>query len=79
MTKETKNTNTSSAKPSTPTSTTSATPRKKLTLNTTAFQKKLSSISVNNLLDEEPDYEKMPSLAKTKRNREKQKTKLNQI
>jgi small GTP-binding protein domain len=39
------------------------------------FQKKLSSISVNNLLDEEPDYEKMPSLAKTKRNREKQKTK----
>ena len=75
MTKETKNTNTSSAKPSTPTSTTSTPPRKKLTLNTTAFQKKLSSISVNNLLDEEPDYEKMPSLAKTKRNREKQKTK----
>ncbi len=75
MTKETKNTNTSSAKPTTPTSTTSAPPRKKLTLNTTAFQKKLSSISVNNLLDEEPDYEKMPSLAKTKRNREKQKTK----
>ena len=74
MTKETKNTNTSSAKPSTPTST-SVPPRKKLTLNTTAFQKKLSSISVNNLLDEEPDYEKMPSLAKTKRNREKQKTK----
>ena len=75
MTKETKNTNTSSAKPSTPTSTTSTPPRKKLTLNTTAFQKKLSSISVNNLLDEEPDYEKMPSLAKIKRNREKQKTK----
>ena len=75
MTKETKNTNTSSAKPSTPTSATSTPPRKKLTLNTTAFQKKLSSISVNNLLDEEPDYEKMPSLAKTKRNREKQKTK----
>ncbi len=75
MTKETKNTNTSSAKPSTTTSTTSTPPRKKLTLNTTAFQKKLSSISVNNLLDEEPDYEKMPSLAKTKRNREKQKTK----
>ena len=52
-----------------------AAPRKKLTLNTTAFQKKLSSISVNNILDEEPDYEKMPSLAQTKRNREKQKTK----
>ena len=69
MTKETKNTNTTSAKPS-PTSTTSAPPRKKLTLNTTAFQKKLSSISVNNLLDEEPDYEKMPSLARTKRNRD---------
>jgi translation initiation factor IF-2 len=53
----------------------SAAPRKKLTLNTTAFQKKLSSISVNNILDEEPDYEKMPSLAKTKRNREKQNKK----
>ena len=52
-----------------------AAPRKKLTLNTTAFQKKLSSISVNNILDEEPDYEKMPSLAKTKRNREKQNKK----
>jgi len=51
-----------------------AAPRKKLTLNTTAFQKKLSSISVNNILDEEPDYEKMPSLARTKRKREKQKT-----
>ena len=52
-----------------------AVPRKKLTLNTTAFQKKLSSISVNNILEEEPDYEKMPSLAKTKRNREKQNKK----
>ena len=52
-----------------------ATPRKKLTLNTTAFQKKLSSLSVNNILDDEPDYEKMPSLAKTKRNREKQNKK----
>ena len=52
-----------------------AAPRKKLTLNTTAFQKKLSSISVNNILEEEPDYEKMPSLAKTKRNREKQNKK----
>lgn len=51
-----------------------AAPRKKLTLNATAFQKKLSSISVNNILDEEPDYEKMPSLARTKRKREKQKT-----
>jgi len=51
-----------------------AAPRKKLTLNTTAFQKKLSSISVNNILEEEPDYEKMPSLARTKRKREKQKT-----
>jgi translation initiation factor IF-2 len=53
-----------------------AAPRKKLTLNTTAFQKKLSSISVNNILEEEPDYEKMPSLARTKRKREKQKTNL---
>ena len=53
----------------------SAAPRKKLTLNTTAFQKKMASISVNNILEEEPDYEKMPSLARTKRNREKQKTK----
>ena len=52
-----------------------AAPRKKLTLNTTAFQKKLSSISVNNILEDEPDYEKMPSLAKTKRNREKQNKK----
>ena len=76
MTKETKNTKpTTTSKPATPAPVGSAAPRKKLTLNTTAFQKKLSSISVNNLLDEEPDYEKMPSLAKTKRNREKQKTK----
>ena len=79
MTKETKNTNTSSAKPSTPTSTTSAPPRKKLTLNTTAFQKKLSSISVNNLLDEEPDYEKMPSLARLKEIEKNKKQNLNQI
>ncbi len=76
MTKETKNTKpTTTSKPATPAPAGPAAPRKKLTLNTTAFQKKLSSISVNNLLDEEPDYEKMPSLAKTKRNREKQKTK----
>ncbi len=76
MTKETKNTKpTTTSKPTTPAPAGTAAPRKKLTLNTTAFQKKLSSISVNNLLDEEPDYEKMPSLAKTKRNREKQKTK----
>ncbi len=76
MTKETKNTKpTTTSKPATPAPAGSAAPRKKLTLNTTAFQKKLSSISVNNLLDEEPDYEKMPSLAKTKRIREKQKTK----
>ena len=76
MTKETKNTKpTTTSKSATPAPAGSAAPRKKLTLNTTAFQKKLSSISVNNLLDEEPDYEKMPSLAKTKRNREKQKTK----
>ena len=76
MTKETKNTKpTTTSKPATPAPAGSSAPRKKLTLNTTAFQKKLSSISVNNLLDEEPDYEKMPSLAKTKRNREKQKTK----
>ena len=73
MTKDTK-----TPLPSTPSkSTTSSTaaPRKKLTLNTTAFQKKLSTISVNNILEEEPDYEKMPSLARTKRAREKQKTK----
>ena len=73
MTKDTK-----TPSPSTPSeSTTSSTaaPRKKLTLNTTAFQKKLSTISVNNILEEEPDYEKMPSLARTKRAREKQKTK----
>ncbi len=76
MTKETKNTKpTKTSKPATPAPAGTAAPRKKLTLNTTAFQKKLSSISVNNLLDEEPDYEKMPSLAKIKRNREKQKTK----
>ena len=76
MTKETKITKpTTTSKPATPAPAGTAAPRKKLTLNTTAFQKKLSSISVNNLLDEEPDYEKMPSLAKTKRNREKQKTK----
>ena len=68
MTKDTK-----TPSPSTPSkSTTSSTaaPRKKLTLNTTAFQKKLSTISVNNILEE-----KMPSLARTKRAREKQKTK----
>ena len=76
MTKEIKDTKpTTTSKPATPAPAGSTAPRKKLTLNTTAFQKKLSSISVNNLLDEEPDYEKMPSLAKTKRNREKQKTK----
>jgi translation initiation factor IF-2 len=76
MTKETKNTKpTTTSKPATPAPAGTAAPRKKLTLNTTAFQKKLSSISVNNILDEEPYYEKMPSLAKTKRNREKQKTK----
>ena len=64
MTKDTK-----TPSPSTPSkSTTSSTaaPRKKLTLNTTDFQKKLSTISVNNILEEEPDYEKMPSLARTK-------------
>lgn len=64
-------------KPNTTTPTpksTSAAPRKTLTLNATAFQKKLSTISVNNILEEEPDYEKMPSLARTKRKREKQKT-----
>ena len=76
MTKENK-TPTPSTKPKStpPKAAGAAAPRKKLTLNTTAFQKKLSSISVNNILDEEPDYEKMPSLAQTKRNREKQKTK----
>ena len=73
----TKDNKTPSPPPKSPATVTqaAAAPRKKLTLNTTAFQKKLSSISVNNILDEEPDYEKMPSLAKTKRNREKQNKK----
>lgn len=73
----TKDNKTPSIPPKSPATVTpaAAAPRKKLTLNTTAFQKKLSSISVNNILDEEPDYEKMPSLAKTKRNREKQNKK----
>ena len=76
MTKDNKTPTPSSKAKSTPPKVAgAAAPRKKLTLNTTAFQKKLSSISVNNILDEEPDYEKMPSLAQTKRNREKQKTK----
>ena len=76
MTKDNKTPTSSSNTKSTPPKAAGSTaPRKKLTLNTTAFQKKLSSISVNNILDEEPDYEKMPSLAQTKRNREKQKTK----
>ena len=79
MTKDKKTSTSSSANKSIPPKAAGATaPRKKLTLNTTAFQKKLSSISVNNILDEEPDYEKMPSLAQTKRNREKQKIKYNQ-
>ena len=76
MTKDNKTpTPSSKAKSTPPKAAGAAAPRKKLTLNTTGFQKKLSSISVNNILDEEPDYEKMPSLAQTKRNREKQKTK----
>ena len=74
MTKDNKTTTTPPKKPATGT-TGGAAPRKKLTLNTTAFQKKLSSLSVNNILEDEPDYEKMPSLAKTKRNREKQNKK----
>ncbi len=74
MTKDNKTTTPPPKSPATGTAS-GATPRKKLTLNTTAFQKKLSSISVNNILEEEPDYEKMPSLAKTKRNREKQNKK----
>ena len=74
MTKDNKTTTPSPKKPATG-AVGVATPRKKLTLNTTAFQKKLSSLSVNNILDDEPDYEKMPSLAKTKRNREKQNKK----
>ena len=69
MTKDNKTTTTPPKSPATGT-TGGAAPRKKLTLNTTAFQKKLSSLSVNNILEDEPDYEKMPSLAKTKRNRE---------
>ena len=76
MVKNNKTSSSSSAPKSTATKATgSAAPRKKLTLNTTAFQKKMASISVNNILDEDPDYEKMPSLARTKRNREKQKIK----
>jgi len=53
MTKDTK-TPSSSTTPKSPSSGASspAAPRKKLTLNTTAFQKKLSSISVNNILEE---------------------------
>ena len=74
MTKDTKTSTTPPKSPATGTPG-GAAPRKKLTLNTTAFQKKLSSISVNNILEDEPDYEKMPSLAKTKRNREKQNKK----
>ena len=74
MTKDSKTTTTPPKSPATGTPG-GAAPRKKLTLNTTAFQKKLSSISVNNILEDEPDYEKMPSLAKTKRNREKQNKK----
>ena len=37
--------------------------RKKLTINASGFQKKLSSLAVNNLLEGEPDYEKLPSLS----------------
>jgi len=74
MTKDNKTSTTPPKSPATGTPG-GATPRKKLTLNTTAFQKKLSSISVNNILEDEPDYEKMPSLAKTKRIREKQNKK----
>ncbi len=74
MTKDNKTTTPPPKKPTTG-AVGGAAPRKKLTLNTTAFQKKLSSLSVNNILDDEPDYEKMPSLAKTKRNREKQNKK----
>ena len=74
MTKDNKTTTTPPKSSATGT-TGGAAPRKKLTLNTTAFQKKLSSLSVNNILEDEPDYEKMPSLAKTKRNREKQNKK----
>ncbi len=75
MTKDNKTSTPSSTSKSATPKTLAAAPRKKLTLNTTAFQKKMASISVNNILEEEPDYEKMPSLARTKRNREKQKTK----
>ena len=75
MTKDNKTSTPSSTSKSATPKTPAAAPRKKLTLNTTAFQKKMASISVNNILEEEPDYEKMPSLARTKRNREKQKTK----
>ena len=56
MTKDNKTPSSSSNNKSTPPKAAgAAAPRKKLTLNTTAFQKKLSSISVNNILDEEPD------------------------
>ncbi|MDB9776769.1 translation initiation factor IF-2 [Alphaproteobacteria bacterium] len=48
--------------------------RKKLTINASGFQKKLSSLAVNNLLEGESDYDKVPSLSSVKRAREKQKT-----
>ena len=50
MTKDNKTPPTPPKSPATVTPAAAA-PRKKLTLNTTAFQKKLSSISVNNILD----------------------------
>ncbi len=63
-------------KPSAPVTKSPTAPiRKKLTINASGFQKKLSSLAVNNLLEGEPDYEKLPSLSKVKRAREKQKTK----
>ena len=50
MTKDSKTTTSPPKKPATG-AVGGAAPRKKLTLNTTAFQKKLSSLSVNNILD----------------------------
>ena len=52
-------------KPSAPVTKSPTAPiRKKLTINASGFQKKLSSLAVNNLLEGEPDYEKLPSYPK---------------
>lgn len=71
----TKPTTTASKSPQTQSKNNSTPARKKLTINVSGFQKKLSSLAVNNLLEGDSDYEKMPSLSSVKRAREKQKTK----